>query len=288
MCYFCFERFDNTLAWCVLLSLEIQPFHFLPIEKCLANTKNKVMKINADIAGMLEYAQQHWFKFLLLAIALYLFTQKEFSFSINLSDPEESQELPLNQSSQPQAAQKKQYFTEKVASKRGILDRFDLSPFGGSSKEPSALERLEKISEAQKQEYLKRFAKVAIEERRKFGIPSSVLLGTAYLQSLAGGKDISNSANNHFALRCSNDWRGNTVKKDGECYRVYENAWTSFRDNSLYISSGKYAHLKSLGSTDYKSWASQLEKMGYSPMDNFAQQLVEVVEFYGLQALDKR
>lgn len=246
------------------------------------------MKINADIAGMLEYAQQHWFKLLLLAIALYLFTQKEFSFSINLSDPKESQELPQNQSNQPQAAQKKEYFTEKVASKQGILDRFDLSPFGRSSTEPSALKRLDKISEADKQEYLKRFAKVVIEERRKFGIPSSVLLGTAYLHSLAGAKDISKTANNHFAIPCSSDWRGNTVKSNGTCYRVYENAWTSFRDNSLFITSGKYASLESLGSTDYKAWAAQLEKMGYSHLDNYADQLVEVIEFYGLDALDKR
>jgi len=189
------------------------------------------MKINADTARMLEYAQQHWFKLLLLAIALYLFTQKEFSFSINLSDPKESQEQPLNQSSQPQAAQKK---------------------------------------------------------HRKFGIPSSVLLGTAYLHSIAGAKDIASTANNHFAIQCSNDWRGNSTKIDGTCYRVYENAWTSFRDNSLFLSSGKYTQLKSLGSTDYKAWAAQLEKMRYSHLDNYADQLVQVIEFYGLDALDKR
>ncbi len=246
------------------------------------------MKINADIAKMLEYAQQHWFKLLLLAIALYLFTQKEFSFSINLSDPEESQEMPLNQGSRPQAAQKKQYFTEKVATKKGILDRFDLSPFGSTSATPSALDQLENIQETKKQEYLKRFAKVVVEERRKYGIPSSVILGTAYLHSLAGGQKVSSIANNHFAIPCSVDWRGASVQSKGQCYRKYENAWTSFRDNSLYLSSGKFANLQSLGSTNYKDWAQQLEKMNYSHLNNFSDQLIQVIEHYGLNALDSK
>jgi len=246
------------------------------------------MKINADIARMLEYAQQHWFKLLLVAIALYLFSQKEFSFSINLSDPEESQEQPLNQGNRPQAAQKKQYFTEKVASKKGILDRFDLSPFGSSSTKPSALNQLENIPETKKQEYLKRFAKVVIEERRKYGIPSSVILGTAYLHSLAGMNDVTGTANNHFAIPCSTDWRGASHQSKGQCYRKYENAWTSFRDNSLYLSSGKFANLQSQGSTNYKGWAKQLEKMDYSHLDNFSDQLIQVIEFYGLNALDAK
>ena len=246
------------------------------------------MKINADIASMLEYAQQHWFKLLLLAIALYLFSQKEFSFSINLSDPKESQEMPLNQGNRPQAAQKKQYFTEKVASQRGILDRFDLSPFGSSSPTPSALDQLENIPEAKKQEYLKRFAKVVVEERRKYGIPSSVILGTAYLHSMAGMHEIIPITNNHFTIPCSADWRGASQQSNGQCYRQYENAWTSFRDNSLYLSSGKFANLQSLGSTNYKGWAQQLEKMGYSHLDNFSEQLIQVIEYYGLSALDSK
>lgn len=246
------------------------------------------MKINADIAGMLDYVQQHWFKLLLLTIALYLFTQKEFSFSINLSDPEKKQEQPLKQGGQPQAAQKKQYFTEKVATRRGILDRFDLSPFGSSAAVPSATEQLNTIGEGKKQAYLKRFAKVVIEERRKFGIPSSVLLGTAYLHSLAGTKEIATTANNHFTIRCSSNWKGASELIEGKCFRAYENSWTSFRDNSLYLSSGDFSSLRSLGSKNYKAWAKQLDKMGYSPLENFEQQLLQVIDYYGLHALDEK
>ena len=75
-------------------------------------------------------------------------------------------------------------------------------------------------------------------------------------------------------------------QQEGNCYRKYESAWMSFRDNSLLLTTGEYASLRSLGSTDYKAWANQLDKMGYSPLDNFAAQLIHIIEHYGLSALD--
>lgn len=245
------------------------------------------MKLTADATNILEYVQKHWFKLLLVLLALYLFTQKDFSFSINMSDPSESQELPSNQPNGQQATQKKQYFTERTPTKTSsILDRFDLSPFGKSSKKMAALQTLETIPEAQKEAYLKRFAKVVIEERKKFGIPSSVLLGTAYLHSIAGREAWAKNANNHFALKCTYDWKGATHHQEDNCYRKYESAWMSFRDNSLLLSTGEYAALHSLGSTDYKAWAKKLDKMGYSTLDNFSEQLIQVIDHYGLSALD--
>ena len=244
------------------------------------------MKLNADAASLMEYIQKHWFKLLLVLLALYLFTQKDFSFSINMSDPSESQELPLDQPKGQQATQKKQYFTDQKPTKTSLLDRFDLSPFGKSSKNIAAIKLLESVPQAQKEEYLKRFAKVVVDERKKFGIPSSILLGTAYLHSIAGREAWTKNANNHFALQCTYDWKGEMHQQEGNCYRKYESAWMSFRDNSLLLTTGEYASLRSLGSTDYKAWANQLDKMGYSPLDNFAAQLIHIIEHYGLSALD--
>ena len=243
------------------------------------------MKINAHYLDVLEYAKQHWFKLFLLAIVLYLFTKKDFSFSINLSDPAE-QEQPLKEGNDHQATQKKAYVTEKTSLKQGVLNRLSLSPF--KKKTTSTANRLPQIEESIKHDYLKRFAKVVIEERRKFGIPSSVLLGSALLHSQAGERAIATTANNHFAIRCSSDWAGPISKQSDVCYRKYENAWMSFRDNSLYLSSGKFASLQSLGNKDYKAWAHKLETFGYSEFDNFAAQLIELIQLYGLDDLDRR
>ena len=245
------------------------------------------MKINTDIPSMIEYVQQHWFKLLLLMIVLYLFTQKDFSFSINLSDPDQ-QEVPLKDQQRPKAVQKKEYFTEQTKEQPGILDRFDLSPFFGKNNKSVPLEALHQIEEDTRQAYLKRFAKVVIEERRKFGIPSSILLASAFLHSYAGTRSVTTTANNHFGLTCTYDWSGPISKQSATCYRKYENAWMSFRDNSLYLSSGKFANLQSLGATDYKAWATQLEKLGYSEYENMAAPMIQIIEMYGLDELDRR
>ena len=245
------------------------------------------MKLDVSIPQILEYAQQHWFKLILLGLFLYLFTQKDFSFSINLSDPEEL-ETPAKEHGQ-KAALKKEYFTEQTKLKQSsILDRFDLSPFSRSQPKKKARPALSHVSDYAKEQYLKRFAKVVVEERRKFGIPSSILLASAFVQSHVGEQTITEQANNHFAIPCTSDWSGPSKNIAGQCFRKYENAWMSFRDNSLYLSTGKFSKLQSLDSTDYQAWAVRLEQLGYSEEENFAQQVIQVIEQYGLNALDVR
>ncbi len=245
------------------------------------------MKVDVSIPQILEYAQQHWFKLILLGLFLYLFTQKDFSFSINLSDPDEL-ETPAKENGQKTAA-KKAYFTEQTKLKQvGMLDHFDLSPFSKSKPKRKTKSTLGKVSPYAQEQYLKRFAKVVVEERRKFGIPSSILLASAFLQSHAGERTIAQQSNNHFAIPCTTGWSGPSKNVAGQCYRQYENAWMSFRDNSLYLSTGKFSKLQSIDSTDYQAWAVRLEQLGYSEYDNFAQQVIQVIEHYGLTALDVR
>ena len=245
------------------------------------------MKVDLSIPQILEYAQQHWFKLILLGLFLYLFTQKDFSFRINLSDPDEM-EAPAKEHGQ-KAALKKEYFTEQTKLKQsGILDHFDFSPFSRSLPKKKVKPNLDQVSSYAKEQYLKRFAKVVVEERRKFGIPSSILLASAFIQSHAGKQSIAEQTNNHFAIPCTSEWSGPSKNIGGQCYRQYENAWMSFRDNSIYLSTGKFSKLQSLDSTDYQAWPVRLEQLGYSEYDNFAQQVIQVIEHYGLNALDRR
>ncbi len=143
------------------------------------------------------------------------------------------------------------------------------------------------IDEEIKKAYLRRFAQVAVSERRKYGVPSSVILANALRQSFAGQRNATVKLNNHFNLPCSNEWSGASVRIDGDCYRQYENAWVSFRNHSVFVTSGKFSVLRQLSDKDYKAWALGLQRLGYpSSNDNFASELVGIIEQYGLQKLD--
>ena len=143
------------------------------------------------------------------------------------------------------------------------------------------------IDEEVKKAYLRRFAQVAVSERRKYGVPSSVILANALRQSFAGQRNTTLKLNNHFNLPCTFDWSSKSEKIDGECFRQYENAWVSFRDHSVFVTSGKFSVLRKLSDKDYKAWALGLQRLGYpSSNDNLARELVGIIEQYGLQKLD--
>jgi flagellum-specific peptidoglycan hydrolase FlgJ len=172
-------------------------------------------------------------------------------------------------------------------SEQNTAENIPLSIFNmfGNDDKKTELPTLDKATKAA---YLKRFAKVAIAEKEKYGIPASLILANALHQSFAGTRSAALQANNHFGLPCSENWAGTTATLDGACVRKYENAWSSFRDHSLLLSSGKFGQLKQFGNKDYKAWAKGLQKLGYPSVnsDYLAADLVAIIETWGLARLD--
>lgn len=232
------------------------------------------------------YVRTHWFQLGLGAILLFVVFKKDLSFQINLNAPGRIEE---EESSQPVRRQdperKREIFTEKTSEETrsaGELSRMELTPLSFGSTSKSYLERLGAIGDADKRAYLNRFARVAEGEQKKYGVPASVLLASAMLMSQAGTSDAARKGNNHFALPCTPDWKGESGQYSGACLRHYENAWTSFRDCSFFLTTGPNARLCP-DNSNYKAWAKAVGKMGFPGGDDFSDQLVKVIETFGLQ-----
>jgi hypothetical protein len=141
----------------------------------------------------------------------------------------------------------------------------------------------EEITQAYAEAFLKRFASVAVSERKKFGIPVSVILAAAYVNSKAGKNEAATKANNYFALSCANDWEGETAQISGSCLREYESAWASFRDFSIYLSSQEwFGALKKSAGKDWRKWAKKLGEENISRTDK----MLSIIEQFDLQELD--
>lgn len=140
-----------------------------------------------------------------------------------------------------------------------------------------------RISDAKAEAFLKRFAQVALSEKKKFGAPASVILACAYANSKAGSQEAATSANNFFALPCTDDWEGETQSIDGKCMRKYESAWASFRDFSIFLSSQEwFGSLKKSAGKDWKAWT---EKLGEENIAD-TRTMRSVIEQFHLQELD--
>ena len=135
--------------------------------------------------------------------------------------------------------------------------------------------------------FLQRFGRVAVGEQQKFGLPASVILACAYINSFSGRRDWASRYHNYFALGCASDWQGASEKVDGVCIRKYEKAWDSFRDFSKYLSGrSDFETLRQSCGNDWKAWAKALDAKKVSDVSDFETEMVQVIETYRLYELD--
>ncbi|MCB9345107.1 MAG: glucosaminidase domain-containing protein [Lewinellaceae bacterium] len=144
------------------------------------------------------------------------------------------------------------------------------------------------ISQASASAFFKRFSSVAITERKKFGIPASVLLSLAFLNSHAGQDPSAKLVNNYFATPCTEDWEGEAASVDNRCIRKYETAWYSWRDFSIYVSSQVwFGAIKQKAGKDWERWCKLLNGKDISSVGNLGSKMAEVISYYKLYELDK-
>jgi uncharacterized FlgJ-related protein len=138
--------------------------------------------------------------------------------------------------------------------------------------------------------YIDRFKNTSIEEMNRYGIPASITLAQAILESGTGKSDLAKYANNHFGIKCTKDWKGKGYYKDDdakdECFRVYNNPEESFKDHSQFLKRKRYASLFELDKNDYEGWAKGLKDAGYATNPRYPQLLIGLIEKYNLNQYD--
>ena len=141
--------------------------------------------------------------------------------------------------------------------------------------------------------YIEKYADIAVREMYRSGVPASITLAQGLLESAAGQSRLATQGNNHFGIKCHNDWKGKTMRADddrpNECFRVYGSPEQSFRDHSDFLRyRDRYKFLFELKTTDYKGWAHGLKKAGYATAPTYAERLIEYIERYDLAQYDRR
>ena len=139
--------------------------------------------------------------------------------------------------------------------------------------------------------YIEKYKAVAQTNREKYGIPASIILGQAILESGSGTGPLSLYANNHFGIKCHKDWTGQSIKYDDdsvdECFRKYNNPYDSFRDHAVFLTSGsRYGSLFKLDKKDYKAWANGLKNAGYATDSLYPTKLIALIERFQLYKYD--
>ncbi len=131
-------------------------------------------------------------------------------------------------------------------------------------------------------QYIEKYKGCAIEQMLIYNIPASITLAQGILESKCGNSPLAIYANNHFGIKCHDDWTGDYYvyddDKKGEHFRKYQNVDDSYRDHALFLKSRPwYTFLFNYSRIDYKDWANGLERAGYATDKDYARQLLEII-----------
>jgi LysM repeat protein len=140
--------------------------------------------------------------------------------------------------------------------------------------------------------YIESFKDLAISEMKRTGVPASITLAQGIIESDIGKSRLATEANNHFGIKCHDDWKGPTVRhtddRRNECFRKYNRPDESYKDHSDFLKSeSRYRSLFSLDVTDYKGWARGLKRAGYATNPEYANMLIRKIEEYNLYNFDR-
>ena len=136
-------------------------------------------------------------------------------------------------------------------------------------------------------DYVNKYKDIAIKEMKRTGIPASITLAQAIVESGSGESNLAKKANNHFGIKCKTEWTGEKIYQDddakNECFRVYPNAESSFIDHSNFLKDRPYyASLFELDPVDDTAWAFGLKKAGYATQKDYPSKLLNVIDLYEL------
>lgn len=179
---------------------------------------------------------------------------------------------------QEKHVQRTDYNTTSAAISNGVS--FNLSPASA-----------EELRAETVKAYIEKFSKVAVAEMDKFGIPASITMAQAIVESRSGTSVLAVKNNNHFGIKC---FSKTCPKGHCSCYTddhhkdfffIYGSAAESFRAHSQFLMKYRYRDLLKYGK-NYKVWAKGLREFGYATDQTYDKKLISIVERYGLNKLD--
>ena len=153
----------------------------------------------------------------------------------------------------------------------------------------------------QRIQYVNKFNQIAVDEMHRTGIPASIKLAQAILESDAGKSVLARKANNHFGIKCGYRWTGRTYYRVDDdyddqgnpiesCFRAYNDVESSWVAHSEFLTNSgrtsRYDFLFDLDPSDYRKWAHGLKKAGYATNPKYPNLLIKIIEDYELHLFD--
>ncbi|WDH95151.1 peptidoglycan DD-metalloendopeptidase family protein (plasmid) [Paenibacillus urinalis] len=138
------------------------------------------------------------------------------------------------------------------------------------------------------------YAAAAMEEERRSGVPASVTLAQAALESGYGQRSV---CNNVFGIKASKGWKGPTCSSPTKeeyggnivtivgTFRAYSSVEQSFADHSAFLLENPRYRFALAQDNPY-AFANELQRAGYATDSQYANKLKSIMRSQNLVSLD--
>jgi flagellar protein FlgJ len=138
-------------------------------------------------------------------------------------------------------------------------------------------------------------AQSAQDCQRKSGIPASITLAQAALESSWGARAL---GNNLFGIKADKSWSGPTVSylttehlvgkdvKLTDRFRAYDSWLASMVDHAQFLLKNP-RYVKCFKQTDGANWARELQVAGYATDPDYAKKLIDIMRGRNLAFYDQ-
>ncbi len=244
------------------------------------------------------FLKRNWMKLVVIGFAFQVLWSKNIRFSVDLSHARAGIYQNDMSSSQPHDTEAESIIETGHAEPSIPQSANTFSNLGfllnpSYSKKKKVASRIVDHHNNKCQDYIKAYHKLAQKEMQSYGIPASIKLAQALLESNAGESKLAVRNNNHFGIKCfskkctkghCSNFSDDTHK---DFFRNYESVAQSFRAHSIFLQKDRYIHLQNLKKTDYKAWARGLKEAGYATDPNYANKLIGIIESMKLYQYDQ-
>lgn len=141
--------------------------------------------------------------------------------------------------------------------------------------------------------FIDKYKDIAIEHQIKYGIPASVTLAQACLESAYGTSDGVQKHNVFFGIKADKSWKGGIAQYwDDEAgkstFRAYPTPEASFSDHSRLLTNNHYKNCcGNLSADNHVGWLYGIVKGGYATDAGYVEKNESVIRNFNLDQYDK-
>ena len=147
-------------------------------------------------------------------------------------------------------------------------------------------------------EFIMRLSIPAMESQRKSGVPASITIAQAALESAWGESGLAKAGNNLFGIKADSLWRGQTLTMNTKefikgqwvvvpaLWRKYPSWQASIDDHAAFLKRNP-RYKACFACTSAPAFAKALAQAGYATDPTYADKVIGVMKQHNLMALDR-